>query len=503
MSSFTLELEISFSKKLLTAYKSDPKLEAGSIRTLEKKLDTAIVIRNTARGEALKRLHKLQHDRTYQQLQEEYATRKKKDPKADVSDLSPKYRECMNFYGYTEYALQSYVIQAKHQYHDILGADECQKLATQAFRAVDGIRTKESKKVRFLQRTSDSSVEGKSGKSTLKYIGDCCIQFGKGNIYPLVIKKKDHYAQEALTHKVKYVRLIRKTIRRKRRYFAQLILEGTPPKTKHLKYGKRDQRVGLDEGTSTIAIVTQNEVSLKELAPEVTTDEKELRRLNRAIDRSKRAMNPDNYHEDGTVKKGRHQWIKSKHCLILEARRKELYRRAAQKRQRSHNQLANHIVSLGTDVRVEEMRMKALAKRSSKTTKNKKNGRIRSKKRYGKVISNRAPATLIATIDRKLRYIGFSIQKVDTAKVRASQYDHISNTYKKKQLSDRWHIFPDGTRVQRDMYSGFLVFCTAEDLKHIDRDLCIRNYQKFKRLHDQEVERLRKENKKALRWYIA
>lgn len=74
---------------------------------------------------------------------------------------------------------------------------------------------------------------------------------------------------------------------------------------------------------------------------------------------------------------------------------------------------------------------------------------------------------------------------------------------KKKQLSDRWHIFPDGTRVQRDMYSGFLVFCTAEDLKHIDRDLCIRNYQKFKQLHDQEVERLRKENKKALRWYIA
>ena len=53
------------------------------------------------------------------------------------------------------------------------------------------------------------------------------------------------------------------------------------------------------------------------------------------------------------------------------------------------------------------------------------------------------------------------------------------------------------------MYSGFLVFCTAEDLKHIDRDLCIRNYQKFKQLHDQEVERLRKENKKALRWYIA
>ena len=54
MSSFTLELEISFSKKLLTTYKSDPKLEPGNARTLEKKLDTAIVICNTAKGEALK-----------------------------------------------------------------------------------------------------------------------------------------------------------------------------------------------------------------------------------------------------------------------------------------------------------------------------------------------------------------------------------------------------------------------------------------------------------------
>lgn len=83
-------------------------------------------------------------------------------------------------------------------------------------------------------------------------------------------------------------------------------------------------------------------------------------------------------------------------------------------------------------------------------------------------------------------------KKLDTAIV-------IRNTAKGEALKR----FPDGTRVQRDMYSGFLVFCTAEDLKHIDRDLCIRNYQKFKRLHDQEVERLRKENKKALRWYIA
>ena len=72
MPSFVLELEVSFSKKLLTEYKFDSKLIPGNARTLEKKLDVAVVIRNTAKGEAMKRLHKLQHDKEYQELQKEY-----------------------------------------------------------------------------------------------------------------------------------------------------------------------------------------------------------------------------------------------------------------------------------------------------------------------------------------------------------------------------------------------------------------------------------------------
>lgn len=405
MPSFVLELEISFSQKLLTEYKYTSEQKPGSARTLEKKLDTAAVIRNTVKGEALRRLHKLQHDREYQALQSEYAARKKKDPEADVSDLSLGYQACMARYGYSEYDLQKYVLYAKYHYHNILGADECQKLATQAFRAVDKIRTGQSKRGRFLPKTSDTSVEGKSEKSTLKYAGDCCIQFGKGNIYPLIIKKNDTYAQEALTHRVKYVRLVRKTIRGKRRYFAQLIMDGIPPKTKNLKYGRRNSHVGIDEGTTTVAVVSNKEVSLTELAPGTASDEKTLRRLNRAIDRSRRATNPDNYQPDGTVKKGRLTWKRSNRCKKLEAKRRELYRRSAWDRHCSHNALANHIVSLGTDIRVEQMRISALAKHSSKTSKNKKNGRICSRKRYGKTIMNRAPASLIDTIDRKLQYI--------------------------------------------------------------------------------------------------
>ena len=412
MASFVLEMEVSFSRKLLTEYKPNSNIIPGNRETLEKKLDIAIVIRNTAKGEALKRLHKLQHDRMYQGLQAEYAARKKKAPDADTSDLSERYTECMERVGYSEYSLQKYILQAKYHYHNILGADECQKLATQAFRAVDRIRTGLSKKVKFLPRKADSSVEGKSSRSTLKYAGDCCIQFGKGNLYPLILKKKDSYAQQALTNKVKYVRLLRKTIRGKRRYFAQLIMDGIPPKTKSLKYGDHNSRVGLDEGTSTIAIASQKEVSLQELAPGTADDEKKLRKLNRTIDRSKRTLNPDNYNPDGTIKRGRQVWKKSNRCLRLEVARKELYRKSAWKRHCAHNGLANHIVSLGSDIRVEQMRVSALTKRSSKTSVNSKNGKIRSKKRYGKIIMNRAPAALIEAINRKLSYIGYNIRSL-------------------------------------------------------------------------------------------
>lgn len=240
-----------------------------------------------------------------------------------------------------------------------------------------------------------------------------------------------------------------------------------------------------------------------ELAPDTVSDEKEIRRLNRAIERSRRTTNPKNYNPDGTVKKGHRYWHKSNRCRKLEAKRKELFRKAAWKRHCSHNALANHIVSLGTDIRVEQMRIAGLAKRSSKTSKNKKNGRIRSKKQYGKTILNRAPASLIDAIDRKLKYIGLSIKKVDTFHVKASQYDHRSNTYKKKQLSDRWHVFRDGTKVQRDLYSAFLICHTNDTLDQVDRNACTRNFHTFKQLHNEEIVRLHKKDAKTMRWYIA
>ena len=502
MPSFVLELEVSYSGNLLKEHKPGTNLKnLGTKHVLDTKMNVAVAIRNTCKKEALRRLHILQHDREYQALIKEY--RACKSDKKSVAEINQKLRAVKKRVKFEEYDLHKYALYSKHQYSDILGADECQKLATQAFKSVEKILYGKSKKVIFLPRTSDSSVEGKSNKSTLKYIGDACIQFGKENQYPLVIKKKDAYAIEALKHPVKYVRLVRRTIRGRQRYFAQLIMDGIPPKAKNLNYGCENSRVGLDEGVSTIAVVSEKKVMLRELAPNTAIDEKKLRKLNRAMERSRRATNPGNYNSDGTVKKGKKVWKKSNRYRKLETKRKELYRRSAWNRHTSHQALANEIVELGLDIRVEEMHISGLARKAKKTTVNKKNGRKRSKKRYGKTVMSRAPAALIAAINQKLSYVGKGIKKINTFTVKASQYDHVSNTCNKKPLNQRWHTLPDGTKIQRDLYSGFLICYTNDELDHVDRKACIRNFKQFKELHDQEIAHLKELDNPGLRWYIA
>lgn len=70
-------------------------------------------------------------------------------------------------------------------------------------------------------------------------------------------------------------------------------------------------RCGVDIGPSTAATVSETDCSLKVLAPEAESIEREQRILLRKMDRSRRVMNPDNYNPDGTVRKDPKRWKKS------------------------------------------------------------------------------------------------------------------------------------------------------------------------------------------------
>ena len=82
--------------------------------------------------------------------------------------------------------------------------------------------------------------------------------------------------------------------------------------------------------------------------------------------------------------------------------------------------------------------------------------KISRKKRFGKSLKNHAPAALITKLERKVKAAGGSLRKVQTAKFKASQYDHVTNTYEKHELGQRSKKV-GGKKVQRDLYSAFLL----------------------------------------------
>ena len=144
------------------------------------------------------------------------------------------------------------------------------------------------------------------------------------------------------------------------------------------------------------------------------------------------------------------------------------------------------------------MNYQGLQKRSKKTEISEKTGRYKRKKRYGKSLLNYAPAMLLTILDNKLRHYGEKLIKIDTVKVRASQYNHITNEYQKKKLSERWNILGND-KVQRDLYSAFIIKNVKEDLKSIDRDKMLREYNKFLELHNKEIERIKNSDIKTLK----
>ena len=81
-----------------------------------------------------------------------------------------------------------------------------------------------------------------------------------------------------------------------------LVKKGTPPAKTRQARGKMN--ACLDIGPSTVTIVGETAAYLEKLCQGVEQPWRKLRPVQRALTRSRRATNPDNFNEYLTVKKG-------------------------------------------------------------------------------------------------------------------------------------------------------------------------------------------------------
>ena len=448
-------------------------------RELARRFYNANQMHNKLVKHARKALSSLRQDKACRALMKErFSLSGKNDPvsKRRRADIGRQLSELRLDYGLSEYQFHAWIKVQQHRYARTIDSHTAQKIATGAWRAVESVLYRKGKSVRFKKLEDLTSLEGKTNASGIRFSGGRLRWLGL--VIQPQLRKGDVYARQALRHRVKYCRIKRMAVGSSWDYYLQLVLEGTPPK----KHAFRDGFVGLDQGTSSEAVFSEEGCILTELAPERRDISREAARLQRKMDRSRRATNPDRYAPDGTVKRTRRPWKRSGAYRKAHFRLKALRRRNADFVRQEEERLANVVLTKhGSDIITEPMDYRALQRRSRQDRLT-KTGRHRSKKRFGASLAVHAPGRFRGILERKLSYEGKTISYVDQWKYRASQYDHTTGEYTKPRLGDRTKTI-GGRLVQRDLYSAFLLYC-AKDTVTIDRALCEAMFPVFLKHHD-------------------
>ena len=290
-----------------------------------------------------------------------------------------------------------------------------------------------AKKVRFKQKGQFASLEGKTKKQGIRRTGNA-VEWAGLKLTGIITN--DPVVLHGLSSKIKYVRLVRRILNYKTYWFAQLVSEGIPyQKPKNII---KDGTVGIDLGVSTVAIVGDEETIWSEFVVELTSKQKEVRKLQRKMDRQRRAGNPNNYNANGTVKKGKKYWNNSKHYKKTAAKKREIEREQAAHRKSLHGRLVNRTLELGKNVKTEKVSVKAW------------------QKIFGKSIGFKSPSSFQSELKRKAENAGGTVLMFSTRKTALSQ-TCLCSAKRKKSLSERVHNCTEcGLKMQRDILSAYL-----------------------------------------------
>lgn len=405
---------------------------------------------NSLLSEAVIRMQLVRNSQLYQQAKKLNREKQKKQRK----EVFKKAREQHRFSEYDLHRIATSTAKASIWIAEKVDSNTQQKLATRAFKAVERILLGQAKNVRFKVPSRFKSMEGKSNKQGLRWLSDKVVWCGL-TIEPIV-----DWTNPVITHglnsPVKYCRILWRDLNGKRRWYVQLINKGLPYQ-KPQNY-VMDGTVGLDVNISNVAYVADYHADLLPFADKVPTYEREIKALQRQMQRSQRMHNPDNYQPDfhkkvgntivrkkGKIKKGKKQWIKTRNYRRIQAKKAELERRKAAYAKSQNRRLVNDILRHGNRIKTEKVSVKGW------------------QKRYGKAISAKSPGFFQSELRRKAESAGGKFITFSTSYTALSQ-THLDGTRIKKKLSHRVHEDVTGFKMHRDLFSAFLSRCVYGDV---------------------------------------
>ncbi len=412
---------------------------------------------NSLLAEAMKRLKRMKADPAWQAA--------RRIPRSDKPARTQAFARLRTHYGFSEYGLHEAAKRLRTKWlAEHIDSLMVQKLASRAYQAANRVCVGQARRVRFRSKGRGlDSVEGKTNTSGLRFHLQAGADGNQGWLswhdeqFPVLIDWQDEVVHHALKSRVKYVRLLRHWASSPQAqgadcrglvYTVQLLLEGHPLQKPKNRLGKGV--VGLDLGPSTVAIVPQQgPARLLLLAEELAPDARTRRRLQRKLERQRRANNPEHYDAQGRIRKratgqGRRRWRESRGYQKTRRRLATTERKLAAHRRSLHGKLAHEIMRLGDDLRIEKVSYKGW------------------QRCFGKSVGLRAPGRFVDAVKCVVaRTRTAQLHEISPFHTRLSQYCHRCGTYTRKPLAQRFHRCPhcglgsDGL-IQRDLYSAWL-----------------------------------------------
>jgi hypothetical protein len=431
------------------------KTEKWQSDALVKRFEICRQIYNSMLGYELSQLRKMEHRLEYKQAQEvianAYKTMDAKERKkdADFKAACQTKNELMKEYGFSKLGFVGDTTYFyKHFNMDIPSEVAGNTIAPPMWAAFDKYFFGNGEKIKFKRKGEWYSVvsQGKSGIRIMDEDGEkvkgkangrklYCVYstaHGKTIKMPLKLDAKDYYKLEMLDLETyKQVRIINKEVRGTLKWYVQITIDKAPV-TKYDKDGNEKNpinkgKVGMYIDTSHVVYTADGEnftdISLEDTDTDIYYDTK-IKALQQYLDNSRRAMNPDNFNEDGTCKKGiyvdgkryRLKWNFSNGYKKAVAELKDLHRVQAENRKLERINIANEILSHGNMIMVNDYPFQAAAMRK-KETENEND----KKKKAGYSVGHNAPATLVMLLDTKLSSANFA--GVEKTKIKDLQKD--------------------------------------------------------------------------------
>lgn len=241
-------------------------------------------------------------------------------------------------------------------------------------------------------------------------------------------------------------------------------------------------------------ICTENTLKRVSLVPPDAYEfDDEIEQIERAMDRSKRATNPNNFDEKGRAKsfyeipdpdnpdkiiKSKLRWRFSKHYRKLSQRKAYLEGINARKRKLYDENLVNELLPYFNEINIQKNDFKRI-----QMSKQKVGDSTDEKKKAGLHIKEASPSQFVEILKRKVISHGGKVNIITKKECQATEFNHTDGKFYDMPVSNRWFGMSDGNVLQRDAHTAFNLL-TLNDIEKSNK-----LYDDFLKQHSAELEK--------------